>query len=69
VILGVLRFCIEAAIVYIVFLLMKDLARILFGKHHARHQKPRVVVQQPPGEKETYNDVRNAKFKEQQDTD
>lgn len=65
-ILGLLRLCIDAAIVYIVFLLTKDIVRILFGKKHARHQKPRVVVQQRPVEKETYNDVREAKFKERQ---
>jgi hypothetical protein len=65
VIYGILRFCIDAFIVYIVYILAKDIAKILFGKRQARHRKPYVVVQ-PPEKKEEYQDVQDAKFKEQQ---
>jgi hypothetical protein len=63
---GLLSLCVDAIIIYIVYLLTRDIARILFGKRHAHHTKPRVVVQQNPVEKEPYTDVQDAKFKEQQ---
>jgi hypothetical protein len=61
---GLLRLCINVFIVYIVYLLTKDIARILFGRRHAHHTKPPVVVQQHPEQKEQYQDVQDAKFEE-----
>ena len=64
---GLLRFCIDVFIIYIVYILTKDIARILFGRRHAHQQQPRVVVQPPSEPKEPYLDVQDAKFKEQPD--
>ncbi len=58
------RFCINVFIVYIVFLIAKDIARILFGSRQARHTKPPVVVQPHPEQKQPYQDVQDAKFTE-----
>lgn len=61
---GILRFCIDAFIVYIVYILAKDIAKILFGRRQVKYHKPYVVTQ-PSEKKEEYHDVQDAKFKEQ----
>jgi len=61
---GLLSLCVDAVIIYIVYLLARDIARILFGRRHTQPRTPRVVVPPRKEQKQTYHDVQDAKFKE-----